>query len=120
MISKEIQVKFEVSVVSTGVDAEENFIENIERGVEDRLKKDQDARAKKMKKLQLSIQPPDSSGGADTGAALLKPPIAPVQAPLTARGGTFTKLEVPLLALGDLRKSPGSVVSGGSSFSFRE
>ena len=104
--------------MSTGVDAEENFIENIERGVEDRLKKDQDARAKKMKKLQLSIQPPDSSGGADTGAALLKP--TPIQAPLTARGGTFTKLEVPLLALGDLRKSPGSVVSGGSSFSFRE
>ena len=39
MISREIQVKIEAVVVSTGVDAEENFIENIEREVEDRLKK---------------------------------------------------------------------------------
>lgn len=73
MMSKEVQVKFEAQVVSTGVDAEENFIERIEREVEERLKKEQEARQKKMKKLQLTIQPPDSSGGADTGGALLKP-----------------------------------------------
>ena len=74
MVSREIQVKIEPICVSTGVDAEENFIENIEREVEDRIKKEQDVRAKKMKKLQLSIQPADSSGGADTGGALLRPP----------------------------------------------
>jgi hypothetical protein len=55
MVSREIQVKIEPVCVSTGVDAEENFIENIEREVEDRIKKEQEVRAKKMKKLQLSI-----------------------------------------------------------------
>ena len=115
MMSKEVQVKFEAQVVSTGVDAEENFMERIEREVEERLKKEQEARQKKMKKLQLTIQPPDSSGGADTGGALLKP--STVAAPQTARA-TSTKLEVPLMDHKPLQ-SPGSAVSG-SSFSFRE
>lgn len=51
MMSKEVQVKFEAQVVSTGVDAEENFMERIEQEVEERLKKEQEARQKKMKKL---------------------------------------------------------------------
>ena len=68
-----------------------------------------------MKKLQLSIQPPDSSGDADTGGALSKPTL--VQAPQTSRAASGMKLELPV----DHKplQSPGSVVSG-SSFSFRE
>ena len=47
-----------------------------------------------MKKLQLSIQPPDSSGGADTGGALSKPTL--VQAPQTSRAASGMKLELPV------------------------
>ena len=41
MVSREVQVKIQAQVVSTGADAEENFIERIEKEIEDRLKEEQ-------------------------------------------------------------------------------